>query len=107
MAWLWLAIAIVFEVCGTAFLKKSDGFSKLVPTLTSIGFYIVSFWLLAISLKTIDVSIAYAIWGGVGIVLVTLIAFFCFDEPISLVKALCIFLIIAGSVGLNLITTAH
>jgi len=104
MAWLWLGIAIIFEVCGTAFLKKSDGFSKMFPTLATIGFYSVSFWLLALTLKSIDVSIAYAIWAGVGIILVSLIGLFYFGEPLSFLKVACILLIVAGTVGLNLVS---
>ncbi len=105
MAWFILAWAIIFEVCGTAFLKKSDGFTKLLPTLATFGFYGLSLWLLAICLKTIEISVAYAIWGGFGIVLVSLVGLAYFNEPITLMKGLCIFLIIAGSVGLNLLAS--
>jgi len=105
MAWLLLAFAILFEVCGTAFLKKSDGFTKWLPTLATFGFYGISLWLLAICLKTVEIGVAYAIWGGVGIVLVSLVGLVYFNEPITLMKGLCIFLIIAGSVGLNLLAS--
>lgn len=100
--WLVLAGAIVLEISGTVSMKLSDGFTKLVPSILIFVFYAVSFVLLTIALKKIDISIAYAVWSGLGTALIAIIGFIYFKEPFSLLKVLSIFLIIAGVVGLNL-----
>jgi len=74
MAYLYLAFAIVAEVIGTSFIKASDGFTKLVPSVVVLVSYLISFYLLSLVLRTIPVGIAYAIWAGLGIVLVTIVA---------------------------------
>jgi len=69
--YLFLAIAIVAEVIGTTFMKESDGFSRIGPSLICTVSYLVAFYFLALTLRTIPTGIAYAIWSGVGIVLIT------------------------------------
>ena len=84
------------------FLKLSNGFSKLVPTLIMALLYGISFFPLAIALKKMDVSVAYAVWSAVGTALVTIMGMFLFHEKISLVRITGIGLIIRGVVALNL-----
>lgn len=107
MAYLWLAIAIVFEVLGTTFMKLSEGYTRLWPSLGMAVFYILSFSSLGISLKNLNVGTAYAIWSGMGTVLIVLIGMFFFKEDLTWMKAICLMLIIAGVIGLNLSGSSH
>jgi small multidrug resistance pump len=100
-AWLLLAIAIVAEVVGTSALKASAGFSRLVPSLVVVLGYAVAFYCLSLVLRTIPVGVAYAIWSGLGIVLITLVAWVVYDQAIDLAAALGMGLIVAGVVVLN------
>ncbi|MCH9696752.1 MAG: multidrug efflux SMR transporter [Gammaproteobacteria bacterium] len=100
--WLALIIAIGLEVSGTVSMKMSDGFTKLVPSILVFVFYAAFFIALTLALKKIDVSVAYAIWAGVGTSLIMVIGALYFREPLTLLKALSISLIIAGVVGLHL-----
>ncbi len=101
-AWVYLTLAILFEICATSCLKLSFGLTKLVPTIFTLFFYFISFLGLAISLKTIEMGIAYAIWSGVGTALITSIGIFYFHESLTLIKIGSITLIILGVIGLNL-----
>lgn len=102
MCWIWLFVAILLEVAATIFMKLSDGFSKLVPTLMMGLLYGISFFPLAIALKKMEVSTAYAVWSAVGTVLVTMMGMFLFKESMSMLKVFAIALIIVGVVTLNL-----
>ena len=102
MYWLWLFAAILLEVAATVFMKLSDGFSKLLPTLIMGLLYGLSFFPLAIALKKMDVATAYAVWSAVGTALVTTLGIFLFHEKISLVKIGAIAMIILGVVALNM-----
>ncbi len=73
LPYLYLALAIAFEVIGTSALKASETFTRLVPSLVTLVTYMVSFVFLALSLRTIPIGIAYALWAGLGIVLITLV----------------------------------
>jgi small multidrug resistance pump len=101
MAWLYLFLAIAFEVSGTTCMKASEGYTKLPQTLGTVAFYVASFTLLGFSLKTLDVGMAYAIWAGLGTVIIAIIGAAWFRESITLMQAGCIGLIIVGTVGLN------
>ncbi len=101
-AWIWLIGAIVFEVLGTTAMKLSEGFTKTVPSVAMGLFYILSLTALTYALKKFDVSMAYAIWSGVGTALITLIGIWYFKESISVMKLASIGLIIIGVVGLHL-----
>ena len=103
MSWFYLFLAIVFETASTTLLKLSNGFSVLLPSVGTVVGYILCFYFLSLAFKTIDISIAYAVWGAVGIVLITLIGIFFFHENISFLKILFIALIIISTVGLRLI----
>lgn len=102
MCWIWLFVAILLEVAATVFMKLSNGFSKLVPTLIMALLYGISFFPLAIALKKMEVSTAYAVWSAVGTALVTMIGMFLFKETMSMLKVFAIALIILGVVTLNL-----
>lgn len=107
MQWILLGFAIILEVAGTVSMKLSNGFTKLLPSILMVLFYLFSFGTLNFALKTIDVSVAYAIWSGMGIILITCIGFLYFNESLSLAKILSIILILIGVVTLNLAGVAH
>ena len=94
-------MAILFEVACTTAMKLSEGFSKVIPSVLLLVFYCCSLIFLTLSLKTIDLSVAYAVWSGVGILVITCIGIFLFGEGVSLLKVLSIILIIVGVTTLN------
>ena len=100
--WFILAGAIVLEVAGTTSMKLSQGFTRLVPSVLLFVFYAASFVALTFSLKKIEVSVAYAVWSGVGTALIAAIGIVIFRESANPLKFFSILLIIAGVVGLNL-----
>ncbi|MBO8181811.1 MAG: multidrug efflux SMR transporter [Archaeoglobus sp.] len=102
MYWLYLILAILSEVVGTTNMKLSQGFTKLVPSILIFVFYGISFTFLTLALKKIDVSIAYAIWSGLGTALIVVIGLLIFKEPVTIVKLVSIGLIVVGVVGLHL-----
>ena len=106
-AWAWLIGAIVFEVLGTTAMKLSEGFIKTIPSVAMMVFYILSLTALTYALKKFDVSMAYAIWSGVGTALITLIGIWYFKESVSVMKIVSIGLIIIGVVGLHLSAKIH
>ena len=100
--WIWLAVAIVFEVAGTLLLKASRGFENLALGMAAIACYSVCFWFFAPALKVIPAGVAYAVWAGVGIAAVSLISWLAFGQSLSTANWLLITLILAGAIGLNL-----
>jgi small multidrug resistance pump len=106
MEWVFLGFAILFEITGTVCLKLSEGFSRLAPTLVIFPAYAVSFTFLALAVKVLPISVAYAIWSGVGTAVIALIGILWLREPASIAKLLCIALVIAGVVGLHLVERA-
>lgn len=100
--WLFLAGAILTEVCGTVSMKLSDGFEHTVYSVLVYVCYGISFYLLAMALKSIDIGIAYAIWAAVGTALIAVIGVAFFSEGVNAVKVISLAAIIAGVVGLNL-----
>ena len=103
MGWFYLLWAIVFEVSGTTCMKLSQGFTKLLPSVFLFIFYILSFISLTFVLKKIDVSVAYAVWSGLGTALIAVIGIIWFKESVSAIKIISLGLIILGVVGLNVI----
>ncbi|HDI59585.1 MAG TPA: multidrug efflux SMR transporter [Desulfobacteraceae bacterium] len=101
-SWFFLAGAIALEVAGTTSMKLSQGFTKLFPSVLLFVFYAGSFAALNFALKKIEVSIAYAVWSGVGTALIAAIGVLFFRETATALKFISILLIIAGVVGLNL-----
>lgn len=102
MSWIYLILAIIFETMGTTALKLSNGFSVLMPSVGTVVAYVLSFLFLSYALKTIDVSIAYAIWGAFGILLISTIGVIFFHEHLSLIKVISILFIVLGTIGLRL-----
>ncbi|MCB4760344.1 MAG: multidrug efflux SMR transporter [Sulfurovum sp.] len=102
IGWVYLLLAIVFEVTGTTAMKMSEGFTKIIPSAIMIIFYMLSLTALTLALKKFDVSMAYAIWSGVGTALIALIGFYFFKEEMNIVKILSIGFIILGVIGLHL-----
>jgi len=100
--WLLLALAIIFEIAGTTSMKLSDGLTKLIPSILIFIFYAASFWAFTIALRKIEISIAYAVWSGVGTAMIAIIGVMYFREPATAIKIISILLIIIGVVGLNL-----
>ncbi|XGC82304.1 multidrug efflux SMR transporter [Bdellovibrio bacteriovorus] len=105
MAYLYLAMAIVFEVLGTVTMKYSEGFTKVLPVILTVVCHGICFVALAVALKSLPVSLAYAIWAGVGTAVMALIGLFMFNEPLPIQKVLATSLIIAGVVMLNFADT--
>ena len=103
-AWIYLLIGILFEVAGTTCLKLSNGFSQPVPTVLCIILFTVALFMVSLSVKTLGISIVYAIWSGLGIALITLIGVFYFHESLTLIKVLFIALIVVGVVGLQAVS---
>lgn len=102
MGYLELAIAIIAEVVGTNFMKAADGFSKLIPTIATIISYIICFYAFSLCLKTINLSVAYATWGGVGIILTTIVAVMYWKQGINLPQVIGISLIVIGVAVTNI-----
>lgn len=107
MTWIFLVLAILLEVAGTTCMKLSDGFTKMVPSVLLFVFYTLSFGMLTLALKRIDVSVAYAVWSGVGTALIATIGVLWFKEPMTALKLISLALIIIGVIGLNLSGGAH
>lgn len=105
MAWIYLLIAILFEVSGTTCMKLSDGFRNPIPSVAIFVFYGLSIVFLTIAVRTLDISIAYSIWAALGTVLIATIGFLYFAETMNTARVLFIFCILFGVVGLRL--TSH
>ncbi len=106
MNWLYLAIAIVSEVVATSALKASAGFTRLYPSLLVVGGYALAFYFLSLTLRTIPVGVAYAIWSGVGVVLVCLLGWLVYGQKLDMPAVAGIGLIVAGVVVLNAFSSA-
>ena len=107
MAWAYLALAILLETVGTGLLKLSHGFERVGIGGLSMLSYGVCFFFMALSLRTLPVGAAYAIWAGVGTVLVVLAGVVLFGEKMSLLKAALIAMIVIGAAGLMLLTDSE
>lgn len=102
MTYLYLAIAIIAEVIATSALKASDGFSRLLPSVITVIGYGIAFWCLSLTLKVIPTGIVYAIWSGVGIVLISTVGWFWFKQSLDAPALIGLGLIIAGVLVINL-----
>ncbi|MCH7308594.1 multidrug efflux SMR transporter [Acinetobacter sp. NIPH 1852] len=107
--WMFLFIAIIAEVIATSALKSSEGFTKPIASIIVVLGYIIAFYCLSLTLKTIPVGIAYAIWSGLGIVLISAVAWIVFDQKLDVWGIVGITLIMCGVLILNLLskTSAH
>lgn len=106
---IYLLIAIVFETIATSALKSSEQFTKLIPSLITVAGYLTAFYFLSLTLKTMPVGIAYAIWSGIGIVLITIAGIFLFKQKPDLPAMIGMALIVAGVVVINVFskTSTH
>ena len=104
--WLYLAVAIVTEVIGTSALAPSQGFTKPVPTIIVLISYAAAFYLLSQTLHTIPVAVAYAVWSGAGVALITLIAWAMFGQRLDAFALLGIGLIVAGVLVIRILSDA-
>lgn len=102
MPWLVLTLAILFEIAGTTFMKLSNGFQALIPSLMVFACYAVSFSLMILALKGIDLGVAYAVWAGVGTAMIALIGVVIFGEVMTPLKLASLALVVIGVVGLKL-----
>lgn len=102
MSWVYLAVAIVAEVVATSCLKASHSFTRPWPSLAVVVGYGLAFFCLSLTLRTLPVGVVYAIWSGVGVVLVTVIAWFVFGQRLDLPAIVGVTLIVAGVAVLNL-----
>ena len=100
--WFLLALALLLELSGTICLKLSHGFSRLVPSIGVVCFYLGSFTLMSFSLKTLEVGIVYAIWAGVGTALIAIVGILAFGESITVLKILGLLMIVGGTFLLRL-----
>ncbi|MEZ5564015.1 MAG: multidrug efflux SMR transporter [Gammaproteobacteria bacterium] len=105
MNWLYLAIAIMSEVVGTSALKAAEGFTRPWPSLLVVIGYVSAFYFLSLTLRTIPLGIAYAIWSGVGVALVSIAGWVIYQQSLSAGAMAGIALIVTGVVVLNLSTT--
>jgi small multidrug resistance pump len=101
-SYLFLALAIVVEVIGTTALKATDNFTRLWPSLLTVACYAASFYLLTFSLRVLPTGIAYAIWSGVGIVLISIVSWLVYGQKLDMPALLGLGLIIAGVLVINL-----
>ncbi len=99
--WIFLALAIISEVIATSFLKAAEGFTRLWPSLVVVIGYLLAFYLLSLTLRTIPVGVAYAIWSGVGIVLIALSGWLFLGQSLDLPALIGLALIIVGVVVIN------
>ena len=108
-AYFYLAIAIVAEVVATASMKAVKGLSTPLPLLLMVGGYALAFWMLALVVRTVPIGIAYAVWAGLGIVLISLAALVIYGQKLDLPAMLGMALIVAGVVVIQLFskTTGH
>ena len=101
MNWLYLSVAIVLEVVATSALKASDGFTRLLPSLLVVAGYSAAFYTLSLTLRTLPVGIVYAVWSGVGVVLITLVGWLWFKQALDVPAFIGIALISSGVIVLN------
>jgi small multidrug resistance pump len=102
LAWIYLAAAIASEVVGTVFLRFTDGFTRPGASAIVLITYAASIWLTALAIKGLEISLAYAVWAGVGTAAVAVIGMAAMGESVNALKVASIALVITGVVGLNL-----
>lgn len=108
-SWLFLTLAIIAEVVATSALKSSEGFTRLAPTAVVVIGYVVAFYFLALAIKVIPVGVAYAVWAGLGIVLISLIGWLVFQQKLDAPAIIGMAMILSGVMVINLFssTSAH
>jgi len=104
--WLCLAGAICAEIVATSALKAADGFTRPLPTLLVVVGYVTAFYCLSIALRTIPMGVAYAIWSGIGIVVISVVGFAIYRQKLDLPALVGIALIVAGTMVINLFSSS-
>ncbi|MGQ0528676.1 MAG: SMR family transporter [Panacagrimonas sp.] len=104
--WAYLSVAILAEVVATSCLKASEGFTKLLPSLVVVLGYGIAFWFLGLSLRSIPVGIAYAVWSGAGIVLISMIGWVVFQQSLDAAALIGMGLILAGVLVIHVFSRA-
>jgi len=104
MAWIYLLIVGFTEIGWALGLKYTEGWTKIMPSVLTILGMILSFYFLSLSLKSIPISTAYAVWTGIGAFGTAMIGMFVLGEPSSVIKVICVLLIVAGVLGLKLVS---
>ena len=104
--WVYLGLAIFSEVVATASLKSTEGFTRLMPSIVVLVGYSAAFYFLSLTLDTIPIGVAYAVWSGVGVATITLVSFVIYDQKIDAAGLIGIGLIVAGVVVLRLFSEA-
>ena len=104
--WIFLTLAIISEVIGTSFLKSTEGFTKLIPSIIVLVGYCAAFYFLSLTLDSIPIGMAYAIWSGVGIAAITVVSILFFEQKLDFAAVIGMGLIIAGVVVLRLYSEA-
>ena len=104
MAWIWLTAAGLLEIVWAVGLKYTDGFTRPVPSAVTVAAMAASVFLLALAVRTIPIGTGYAVWTGIGAVGVALVGMVLFDEPKDLMRIASILLIVAGIIGLKIVT---
>ncbi len=99
--WILLAVAIVSEVIATSYLKATEGFTRLWPSVIVVAGYLLAFYFLSLTLRTIPVGVAYAIWSGVGVVLIALSGWLFLGQSLDIPALIGLSLIVAGVVVIN------
>ncbi len=106
MSYLYLSIAIIAEVVATSALKSSQGFTKPLACIVVVVGYCIAFYCLSIVLKTIPIGIAYAIWAGLGIVLISIVGYFFYQQKLDAAAVIGMTLILGGVVIINVFSTS-
>jgi small multidrug resistance pump len=101
MKWFLLALGITFEIIALVFMKKSEGFTKLMPILFVFLFYTLALGCLILVLRQMDTSVAYAIWASAGILVMAVVGILFLHEPVTVIKVVSILLIVLGVIGLE------
>lgn len=107
MAWTYLIVAGLFECCWAIGLKYTDGFTKPITSILTVSAMAISFLLLSVAMKTIPVGTAYAVWTGIGAVGVAIMGMLLFGESRDILRILCLLSIVAGIVGLKLVSSSQ
>lgn len=102
MPWLYLLIAGLFEVVWAYTMKQSHGFTRIVPSVITIGAMVISFWLLAVAMRTIPLGTAYTIWTGIGAIGAFLVGIALLGEPVNVLRIIAALLIVSGLILMKL-----
>lgn len=102
MPWLFLLIAGLFEVVWAYTMKQSHGFTRLIPSIITFIAMFISFWLLAIAMRTIPLGTAYTIWTGIGAIGAFLVGIVLLGEPVNLLRVIAAILIVSGLILMKL-----